>query len=389
MKRPRRRRPQRRPAPNSRGASTTRRGYDDTNKSNAVDAVVESEFDEFKGDVSANLSAMTELLKEMQRSQSAQNSDVQALSLKVADMSDRLSAAEARNQMINNNSPGDMENKNFGTSLDGKFNQKIKDVINEFDRVNPANDGGDRLGQQGGEYYRTKISQIENRINRIDESLQATEEKIDTQMEYIDDRLDDFMDDAAFDGMQFQPRPPPEPFLGEHPPPPPLEELPPPPPPPGGPPPQESYDNPYYVDDGTRYYQERNYNEPNVPPPRMQQISSNQKKQQSDRSINRSSTAHHYDEKNGSFISAFSKADNQNRRRFNPFGDQRRGGNQISAREQLSRGPASARGGGFAMRPPNPMISNYNEESYVYEDEPMVDGPMMEEEYFYDDMYEF
>jgi hypothetical protein len=174
---------------------------------------VEDDFDEFKDKVSTNLNAMTDLLKEMQRSQRVQNTDVQALSLKVAEMADRLGATEAKNRVINRNSPGDIEY--FGTSLDGEFNQKIKDVIDESSQNIRYG-----AGQQGGEYHRTKIAQTENRINRIDESLQAMDEKLDGQMEYIDQRFDDIMDNATFDGMQFEPRPPPEPFLEQRPPPP-------------------------------------------------------------------------------------------------------------------------------------------------------------------------
>eukprot|EP00579_Thalassiosira_antarctica_P006656 CAMPEP_0201880462 /NCGR_PEP_ID=MMETSP0902-20130614/11034_1 /ASSEMBLY_ACC=CAM_ASM_000551 /TAXON_ID=420261 /ORGANISM="Thalassiosira antarctica, Strain CCMP982" /LENGTH=489 /DNA_ID=CAMNT_0048408469 /DNA_START=201 /DNA_END=1670 /DNA_ORIENTATION=+ len=407
------RRPQRRPAPNSRGASTEyyekdnvnadegggfearrrpqRRSAPKSTKSRGAftqeyyendnpDSDEEDSFDEFKDNVSANLYAMTDLLKGMQKSQSVQTTDVQFLTIKVADMAERLTMTEAKNQMINQNSPGGMENRNFGTDLDGKFNQKIKDVIDEFDRANAANNNSNGLGQQGEDYYRIKIEQLEAKINEIDEALQVTEDKFNTQMEYVDllvnQRLDD-IDDASFDSMQFQQPPPPEPFFEERPPPPPLEELPPPPPPPL--PPQESYDNPFDIDDGTRYYQERNYNQPNVPP-RVQEISSNQK-QQSDKSVNESSGGHHYKENNRSFISAFSKADNDNRRQFQPFRDPRR--NQITQGEQLSRGPPPPRGS-FAVPPREPMLPEYFEEPYFYED-----GPLMEEDYFYDDMYEF
>jgi len=416
MKRPLpRTRPHRRPAPNSRGAGGSGASNNNTRprrqkyvEENIMDADLEGdvddELDKFKDSVSTNLNVMTDLLKEMQRSQSAQTNDVQALSLKVADLSDRLTVTEIKNQMANNGNnapdPGDAEDKNFGTSLDGKFNQKIKDVRDEINNIgrgvdpSAARDYG--MGQQGGgEYYRTKIGQLESRIDRIDESLQATDEKLDSQMDYVDQRLDEMMDDVAFENnMPFQPRPPPgDPFLEERPPPPPpLEELPPPPPPPGGPP-QDSYDNPYYVDDGTRYYQERNYNEPNVPPPRMQEISSLQKKQSND-SVNERSTGHHYNERNGSFISAFSKAENRDRRRFDPFGDPRRGGNQISAREQLPRGARPRSGGGFAVRTPESMAPQYFEGQDYYEDGPMMEGPMMdgpmEEDFYYDEnMYEF
>ena len=53
-----------------------------------------------KDNVSANLKSMTNLLNEMQQSQSIQSSDVQ-LTFKVADMADRLYGAEQMKNRIN------------------------------------------------------------------------------------------------------------------------------------------------------------------------------------------------------------------------------------------------------------------------------------------------
>lgn len=370
MKRPMPRRgPQRRPAPNSRGAFAQGYKYredDDVNSGGGGRG--DGGFDEFKESVSSNLGAMTDLLKEMQRSQ--------------RDMVDRLDATGANDRAMNGNPPGGVESTSFGTSLDGKFNQNIGSKDGP-DMVDPASMPREGSGQLGGDYYQSKIAQLETKINQINEAMHLTEDKLDTQMEYVDQRLGDI---DVFEGMQFQPRPPLEMYLEERPPPP-LKELPPPPPPP-----QESYEgSAYYVDDGTRYYQERNYNQPNVPPPGHGEIPSSQKKQQqSDQSANERSGAHHYQQGNRSFISAFSKADNERRREFDPFRDSQRG-NQFSVREQLPRGAPPRRGGGFVAPPPEPMHPQYFEEPYFFEDGPLMDGPMMDEEYFYDDidMYEF
>lgn len=375
------------------------------------------EFGGIQDNVSANLQSMTGLLKEMQMSQAIQSTDVQALTLKVADMAQRLSRTEAaKNQMGNNqNSPGGMGNKevSFGTSLDGEFHQKIKDVIGEFDMVDRSVSGG---YSQDDDYYKSRIAELDTKINMVDDALRATEEKFSTQMEYVDllvnQRLDDIDDATAFDNnMRFQQMPPPPPqptFFEDGPPPPHMEEFSPMPPPR----PQEGYDaNPYGMDDdnGQTYFQERNYNVPNIPPPPSQEISSTQKKQQQShpsdqqRSVNTRSGGQHYNEKNNSFISAFSQADNERRKEFQPFSrDERRnqigqgqgGGDHQALSRGTSRPPPNRR---MSMGPPEPMLPMMEErppyfefeeqEPYFYEDGP---GMMMEEDYFYDDMmYEF
>eukprot|EP00571_Detonula_confervacea_P004820 CAMPEP_0172317624 /NCGR_PEP_ID=MMETSP1058-20130122/32235_1 /TAXON_ID=83371 /ORGANISM="Detonula confervacea, Strain CCMP 353" /LENGTH=483 /DNA_ID=CAMNT_0013032235 /DNA_START=155 /DNA_END=1606 /DNA_ORIENTATION=- len=454
MKRPSKRQQQRqrRPAPNSRGAIPQQEHYENYNSIIAnddedVDDVADDdgdEFDDFKDNVSTNLKSMTDLLKEMHRSQSVQTADVQRLTFKVVDMAERLSKTEqAKHQMMmddqNHSSPssgdytdmGDRIRKldnNFGTSLDGKFNQQIKDVIDEFDMIDAASKSrdtaiGNNNNNSGGgtrnneQYYGSKVAQLEAKINNIDETLQSMEDNFNTQMEHmalsVNQRLDD-IEDASFDnvpfdnGMQFQQHPPPpESFLEERPP------LPPPLQPPPLPHPQESHDNPFMDDDGRTYYQERNYNEPNVPPPPPHQqpteMASSQN-QISGRSVNAVSEGHHYKDENTSFISAFSKADNDRRREFQPFRDPRR--NQISPGEQLPRGVRAPPNQRLSLPPPQPnmMVPEYFEERYFYEDGPMMDGPMMdgpmmggpmmdgpmmdgpmmEEDYFYDDtMYEF
>ena len=88
------------------------------------------------------------------------------------------------------------------------------------------------------------------------------------------------------------------------------------------------------MDDGRTYHQERNYIDFNVP--RTNEFLSNQNRRQqqtSTKSVNTRSNTHHYDQANGSFMSAFSKADNERRREFQPFRDPRR--NEVSARDQF------------------------------------------------------
>ena len=406
-------------------------------------------FEAFKESVSANLKSMTELLREMQLSQNIQSNDVQALGRRVADMAERLygsSANNAGNQSNGGNpkstvgktwagmpSSNKWEDKNFGTSLDGEFNQKIKDVLDEFDVVQQqgaaaaaANNYYGGMGAMSGAgeaYYREKIAQLEARINEIDESLKVTEDKFNTQMEYVDmlvnQRLDDIDADGAFAEFEFDAMPPhagpgvpgSEPFP---PPPPPsfeqqqnMQSMPPPPPPPmsqeGGQPnestnaPPPPYSN---MDDGRGYYQERNYNNFHEPS-RPREISSSQKQQQT-KSVNTRSGGHHYNDKNTSFMSSFSKMDNDRRREFQPFRDARR--NQVRINEQLPRGVTNTPNRRFSVvgPPPMPMVEQpnaigggamgggmdfYGEEPYYYEDGgPMMGMGMMEDEYFYDDM---
>ena len=433
----------------------------------------DDEFNTFKNNVANSLQSMTNLLREMQQSQSIQSKDVQMLSLKVADMTNRLEKTTNNvnihsnnqrqgrmndgdvdymvdlvsknfgvsldgkfNQKITNNAnsnnnqrqsrmnDGDVDylvdiiDKNFGVSLDGKFNQKIKDVIvdNDNEREGLGNNNSSNEDEQ--KYYPiSKVAQLEAKINKIDASIQSIEEKFNVDTFMMNERLDDIEDDISFEnggGMQFNqqvplpPPPPPEPsFMEQQQRPPPLpppmppafeEEGPPPPPPPlqeGG------YDS-IYMDDGRTYFQERNYNDPfqqqqqAIPSQQQQQ---KQQQQQYGNSVNESSTSYHYNnEPNTSFISSFSKVDNERRRQFQPFrrDEQRRYVNGVSVKEQLPRGvraPPHRRYESIGPPPPpprqmmmEPMMDepyNMNMNHMMYEDGPI----MMEEEYFYDDMY--
>jgi len=491
MKRPLRRkemRDRRRVAPNSRGDYV---GYDDGNfienaagrghggsmsgNDNNNAAIGNNEggnnsgLEAFKDDVSINLKSMTDLLREVQISQNAQTRDVRELNSRVENIAERIYSSEegvignnihtprgggnngnasqgirggAKDSYSNTGGGGGggrssnkWEDRNFGTSLDGEFQRKIKDVINEFDT---RGGGGRQLREQqvvgdaattsssdsmgaamsgnnmvgGEEAYHDKIARLESRIDGIDEGLKDTEYKFHTQMEYVDMLLvnrgldgsiedeqgeppfrphpppPSFEDDESsfdFDGMEFQQgrpmmhMPPPPQFSFDHggqqqgmprmppPPPPPMPHLQQqqgmPPPREGGPQTMDSNNNnatpppPYTgnnMDDGRTYHQERNYIDFNVP--RTNEFLSNQNRQQqtsTTKSVNTRSNTHHYDQANGSFMSAFSKADNERRREFQPFRDPRR--NEVSARDQLPRGVTnSPNRRGFSSVPPPP-----------------------------------
>lgn len=171
------RRPPRPPAPNRRGVVVAPRIAPEsaaapTASSHTVGAGRGApELGDFQEDVSANLAAMTALLTVMSTSQSSQTTEVQALAQKVADMSDRLRMTEAKNRMINQDSPGERGSENFATVPDGAFQQKIKNVIDEFDMGSAANSNRGGVGHQGGEYYRTKIAQLETEVDRLSRSM--------------------------------------------------------------------------------------------------------------------------------------------------------------------------------------------------------------------------
>ena len=348
-----------------------------------------SEFDTFKESVSTSLKSMTDLLREMQESQTAQSTDVQVLSSKVANLSGRLGQADAKNRMVSESAPMDTERKNFGTSLDGEFHQKIKDVVDQFSIVDRGDGSDGSIGEGGGEqFYGTKIAQLEAKINRIDGALKATEDQLDSQMEFVDRLVGGGLGDEqpGFDRMPFQQQPPPEPFLPDGAPPPFQERLPQPPPPP--PVAEEKGPGPF-MDDGRSYFQERNYNDPNNIPPRLESFSS--QNEQQTKSVNTRSDSHHYTEPNNSFLSSFSKMDNDRRKEFRPFDRAVRREAMGVGEQVLPRGAPRAANRQYAMPPPpppEPMGPGYYEDSYMYGEGPM----MMEDEMLFDGggmMYEF
>ena len=150
-------------------------------------------------------------------------------------------------------------------------------------------------------------------------------------------------------------------------------------------------------DDGRTYYQERNFNDlNNLAPPPSHQIP--QQTRQSN-SANERSRGYHYNERNTSFISAFSKADNERRRQFQPF-RQRGGQNEENANtrwnnnrvepsgERLTRGvryPPNREFGSFSRLnvPPPPMLG----QTMMMQDEYFEDGSggYFDAPYLYDD----
>jgi hypothetical protein len=123
------------------------------------------------------------------------------------------------------------------------------------------------------------------------------------------------------------------------------------------------------------------------------------------KSANERSEGHYYDQMNTSFISSFSKMDNERRREFRPFADERLRGNAIGVDDDVrssSRGirPSPNRGysSSSSFLPPPFEETNaimmpeyYDGMSYFHnEDEPMI--IIMDEEvdcYYDDGMYEF
>ena len=362
------------------------------------------EFNTFKNNVSQSLLSMTNLLKEMQSNQNIQNTDVQVLTRRVADMTNRLGKATAMQQNDNDNGGGrsseeidNMINQinergaqetSFGTSLDGQFNQKIKEfVVDKSDDNNKLDDSNfiDQTPSSGRDeqYYPvSKVAQLENKINKIDSFLQSMENKFDT---LINDRLDGIEDvplSVEREPFMVEDRQPPiPPPMYEQEVPPPLQPMPPPPPI------QDGFDEGFDMDDGRAFYQERNFNarsfnqaNNNIPPPpppqfREQISSSQQQMANNNNSVNISSSGHHYNDRNTSFISSFSKEDNRRRRQFNPFDDSRRRREMNNMGEQFS--PPSRMMG----MNDGPMMMMGEDEFIMYED-PMMDGPMM-----MDDMY--
>ena len=166
-------------------------------------------------------------------------------------------------------------------------------------------------------------------------------------------------------------------------------------------------------DDGRTYYQERNFNDPTFRPPPPPPPPPPQLPQQTRQgnSANEQSRGYHYNERNTSFISAFSKADNERRRQFQPF---RRGGggqqneewnnNRVEpSGERLPRGvryPPNREFGSFSpRRNDNRMmplqeeyfeegpVRGYFDEPYYYDDRPSIMGGG--DGYLYEEMFEY
>ena len=293
---------------------------------------------------------------------------------------------------------------------------RIDDDDAEATRMRSSMDAAAR--DECDERYResSRVAYLEAKLDGIDEALRSMEAKLDAQIDVVDMLIDDrrgFDDDDIEGGVDDEdddydpppplssfdeyvgfrerepPMPPPPPRFVERRGPPPLPLPPPPLPPPSPPPPpppREGYGDPRRaIDDGRAYYQERNYGREDI-------ASSSQR--QSGKSANERSEGHYYDQRNDSFISAFSKMDNQRRREFRPFADERLRGNAIGANDDArsSRGVRSPPNRGYSsMPPPSMMMPEYFDGMPYFRDE---DGPMMmmeeDGDYYYDNgMYQF
>ena len=149
------------------------------------------------------------------------------------------------------------------------------------------------------------------------------------------------------------------------------------------------------IDDGRAYYQERNYAREDIAP----------SQERTGKSANERSEGHYYDQRNDSFISAFSRMDNRRRREFRPLADERLRRNAVGANDDArsSRGVRSPPNRGYSSLPPPPpppppslgtnamMMPDHFDGMPYFRDE---DGPMMmmeeDGDYYYDNgMYQF
>ena len=305
--------------------------------------------DSFNDGVSSNLKAMTDLLKDMKESQGLQSEDVEALADKVEQIAERLSESEGKRRR-RRKQKGRKDQSKFGRSLDGEFHQKIKDVIDEFD----ANQRDDE--DEVPEYYKNKITGLESKIDRLGDALELI---------LSNRRLEDMDEEmlAENSGRYDRPIPPPPPPQM------PQDEMMDQQFPPQFEPPPEMMDDPYF-DDGTRYYDniERDaaYSRGMSPG-----SATSVRHSRPDNSANESSGGFHYKGANNSFISAFSKMDNEKRQMFRPWMDDRRRRNDQLPRgvnpEQSQRPPSMGRGfNNVPMPPPGGIL----EDDYVFFEEP-------------------
>jgi hypothetical protein len=252
---------------------------------------------------------------------------------------------------------------------------RLDTVIDDYDDESLNNDDTNDIAATI-----MRVAQLEAELDRINSLVQSMEERINAHGEVVDMMIQE--------GTRFpDPRPPPPPpssFVERR------DIL-------FSPPPEEGR---IIDDDSVYYYQERNYH-----------------RGSNNNSVNERSRGHYYDQPNTSFVSAFSKADNERRREFHPFANSRRVRQQntigANANEMPTRGIWSTPGSGGSVPrgnnqpwgsrrynwespPPPPQIDMdarmmYPEylDNMPYIDE---DGPMRnEDDYYYDNnnMYEF
>lgn len=323
------------------------------------------------GTVYSSLESMTNLLREMRSSQTVQSADVKGLSRRMTDMTSRLDGIEGR-RVGKRNVHGDNNNVDVTRRKREDVSVRIARLEAELDRINRLdtvidNDDDDEILNDDSVFNASandnndlaatmmRVAQLEAELDRIDSTVQAMEGRFNAQGEVFDMMVQEST-------RYPDPRPPSDILIS--------------------PPPERRM-----IDDGSVYYQERNY-------------------RRGSNSVNERSEGHYYDQPNTSFLSAFSKADNERRREFHPFANSRlRQRNTIGANannEMPTRGIWSAPGsGGGSPRDINqPWGRRYNWElspqsmfPEYYDNMPYIDedGPMRREDDYYcdNDMYEF
>lgn len=292
-----------------------RRGGNRSGKQQQIDSV------DSIGTVYSSLESMTNLLREMRTSQTVQSADVKGLSQRMTEMTSRLDGIEGR-RVGKRNVHGD---NNVDVTRRKRENVSVRiarleaelDNINRLDTV-VDNDDDDEIFNDDSVFYALannndlaatmmRVAQLEAELDRIDSTVQSMEGRLNAQGEVVDMMVQEST-------RYPDPRPPP-----------PERRM---------------------IDDGSVYCQERNYH-------------------RGSNSVNERSEGHYYDQPNTSYLSAFSKADNERRREFNPFANSRlRQLNTIgaNANEKPTRGIWSAPGsGGGSPRDNNqPWGRRYN-----------------------------
>lgn len=282
----------------------------------------QQQMDSFNQDVSASLKAMTEILKEVKNSQKVQSLDVELLSKRCDDMANRLSRTESKNRQMMEETKS---SNPFGESLDGNFNDNVKDFVVD----------------KSTEDYVDEIDDLKAEINRLVDTMRLAEDKLELKMESVYQRLNNenpsmdvdpsmpFGDDVQ---RQFQPQPPPMPA--------PLEAV-----PPEAMPPKD----PFY--DQNSYYSDRNA-------PYTGDMASDRKfaSLSLTRSANDKKSGYRYEQQpqNQSFISSLSKSELTDRR-MSGFGVK-------PPRLQNQQPPPGE------MFPRQQFPPQYYEESFMYEE---------------------
>jgi len=305
--------------------------------------------DSFNQDVSASLKAMTEILKEVKHSQKTQSQEVELLSRKCDDMATRLSTiSESKNRKMME----EESNNPFGESLDGNFNDNVKDFV---------------VDKKSTEDYVDELSDLKAEINRLVDTMMLTEDKLEQKMDSVYQRLDNGyqrlgnvgpMDEAPPFGdddqrPQFQQPQPPPPMSA------PIEALPLP------------TEDPFY--DPSTYYMERNA-------PYAGEMGSKPTTLGTLLSANEKKSGHRYEQqpKNQSFISSVSQTELDDKRMAG-FGLKPPRPEPPMQQPQPPPPPRENFRGGPIPSPEYPP--EYFDEPFFYEEEPFMGEPFMNEPY--------